>query len=108
MLVVEFMLQGTRVTPELYCETLKKSLQNKRCGMLTYGVVLLPDSVHPHTAADTQAVLEHFNWKLFDHPPYSPDLTQSNYHLFLYLKNWLGSQRFNSNEELVWKVSKRG
>jgi hypothetical protein len=34
----------------------------------------------------------------FDHPCYSPDLTLSNYHLFTYLKSWLGSQRFNSNE----------
>jgi hypothetical protein len=33
----------------------------------------------------------------FDHPPYSPDLAPSDYHLFTYL-NWLGSQRFNSNE----------
>jgi hypothetical protein len=32
-------------------------------------------------------MLEHFNWELFDHPPYSPDLALSNYHLFTYLKN---------------------
>jgi histone-lysine N-methyltransferase SETMAR len=38
---------------------------------------------------------------LFDHPPYSPDLTPSDYHLFTYLKNWLGSQRFSNNEELM-------
>jgi histone-lysine N-methyltransferase SETMAR len=36
---------------------------------------------------------------LFDHPPYSPDLIPSNYYLFTYLKNWLGSQHFNDNEE---------
>jgi hypothetical protein len=30
-----------------------------------------------HTPACTQALLDHFNWKLFDHPPYSPDLTPS-------------------------------
>jgi hypothetical protein len=35
---------------------------------------------------------------LFDHHPYSHDLTPSKYHLFTYLKNWLGSQRFNNNE----------
>jgi hypothetical protein len=44
-----------------------------------------------------------FNWELFDHPPYSPDLAPSDYHLFIrtYLKNWLGSQRFNNNQELM-------
>jgi hypothetical protein len=46
-------------------------------------------------------VLGHFSLELFDHPPYSPDLATSDYHLFTYLKNLLGSQRFNSNEELM-------
>jgi histone-lysine N-methyltransferase SETMAR len=40
-----------------------------------------------------------FNWELFDHPPYSPDLAPNDYHLFSYLKNCLRSQRFNNNEE---------
>jgi histone-lysine N-methyltransferase SETMAR len=59
--------------------------------------VLLHDNVRPHTAARTRALLEHFNWALFDHPPYSPDLVPSNYYLFTYMKYWMGSQRF-SNE----------
>jgi hypothetical protein len=53
------------------------------------------------TVARTRALLEHFNWELFDHPPYSPDLAPSDYHLFTYLNNWLGSQRFNNTEELM-------
>jgi hypothetical protein len=76
-----------------------RAIQRKRRGMLTYGVILLHDDVHLHTAVCTRAVLEHFNWELFDHPPYGPDLDPSDYHLFTYLKNWLGSQCFNSNEE---------
>jgi hypothetical protein len=55
--------------------------------MLTYGVVLLHDSVRPHTAARIQTLVEHFNWELFDHLPYSPDLAPIYYHLFTYLKN---------------------
>jgi transposase len=50
--------------------------------MLTSGVALLHDNACQHTAACTQALLEHFNWELFDHPPYSPDLAPSDYHLF--------------------------
>jgi hypothetical protein len=38
---------------------------------------------------------------LLDHPPYSPDLTPSNHHLFIYLETWLGSQHFNIIEELM-------
>jgi transposase len=69
--------------------------------MLTSGVVLLHDNARPHTAAHTRALLEHFNWELFDNPPYTPDLTPSDYHLFTCLKNWLGSQCFNDNKELT-------
>jgi hypothetical protein len=48
-------------------------------------------------------VLEHLIWELFDHLSYSQNLVPSDYHLFIrtYLKNWLGSQRFSNNEELM-------
>jgi hypothetical protein len=65
--------------------------------MLRYGVVY----AHLLTTARTRALLEHFGWELFDHPPYRPSLARSDYHLFAYLKNWLGSQRFSNNEELM-------
>jgi hypothetical protein len=47
------------------------------------------------------ALLEHLDWELFDHRPYSPALAPSDYHLFICLKNWLRSQLFNNNEELM-------
>jgi histone-lysine N-methyltransferase SETMAR len=105
VVTVEVMQQGITTMPEVYYETLIKLLganKKKRCGMLTYGVVLLHDNAHPHasTADRTRALLEHFNWELSDHPPYSPNLAPSDYPLFTYLKNWLGSQRFSKNEEL--------
>jgi hypothetical protein len=31
----------------------------------------------------------------------APDLVPSDYSPFIYLKNWLGSQSFNNNEELM-------
>jgi transposase len=72
--------------------------------------VLLHDNARSHTAAHTWALLKHFNWKLSDLPPYRPDLTMSDYHLFTDLKNWLGSQCFNNHHELkegveVWLSS---
>jgi transposase len=84
VLLVYFMPQGTAITSEVYCETLKilrRAIQNKRHGKLTSSVVLLHDNVRLHTAARTQTLLEQFNWELFDHPPYSPDLAPSDYHL---------------------------
>jgi histone-lysine N-methyltransferase SETMAR len=83
-LMVEFMQQGTTLTSQVYCEALKefsRAIQIKRRGMLTYSVlvVLLHGNAHPHAAALTRAMLEHFNWVLFDHLPYSLDLAPSDY-----------------------------
>jgi hypothetical protein len=69
-------------------------------------MVLLHDNACPHTTVCTQAWLELFNWELFDHHRYSLDLAPSDYHLFTYLKNWPGTQCFNSNE--LKEVSKHG
>jgi histone-lysine N-methyltransferase SETMAR len=103
VLLVEFMQQGTTITSEVHCKTLRKlcrAIQNKRCGMLTSGVMLIHDNSQQRTTARTSALLEHFNWELTDHPSYSPDLALSDYDLFTYLKNWLGSQRFNNNDRV--------
>jgi histone-lysine N-methyltransferase SETMAR len=72
--------------------------------MLTSGVVFLQVNARLTTAARTRALLDHFNSELFGQPPYNPDLAPSDYHLFTYLKNWLGSQSFNNNEELMEDV----
>jgi histone-lysine N-methyltransferase SETMAR len=72
ILLTEFMAPGPTITSEVYCETLHKlrrSIQNKRCGMLTKGVILLHDNARPHTAARTKALLQQFNWEIFEHPP---------------------------------------
>jgi hypothetical protein len=56
VLMVEFMQQGTTIISEVYCKTQKKlrrAIQNKRRGMLTYGVVLIQDNARPHTVACT-------------------------------------------------------
>jgi histone-lysine N-methyltransferase SETMAR len=94
LLMAGFMQKGTTIMSEVYCvrntkKRLRIAIENKRCGMLTSGVILLHDNARPHTAARTRALLEYFNWELFDRPPYSPDLAPSDYELFTYANNWL-------------------
>jgi hypothetical protein len=43
-------------------------------GMLIKGIVLLHDKARSHNAARTNALIKLFNWEIFDHPVYSPDL----------------------------------
>jgi hypothetical protein len=75
VLMVEFLQQGTSLTLEMYCKTLKalgRAVQNKRHGMLTPSVVFLHDNVHLHSAACISALVEHFNWEFFVHSPHGP------------------------------------
>jgi len=89
---------------EVYCETLHKlrrSIQNKQRGLLSKGVILLHDNARPHTTARTNALIKLFNWEVFDHPPYIPDLAPSDYHLFSKMKVRLATQRFHTNKDIM-------
>jgi hypothetical protein len=70
-------------------------------GMLIKGVVLLHDKARSHNAARTNALIKLFNWEIFDHPVYSPDLAPSDYHLFTKMKIWLAIKCFHTKEELM-------
>jgi len=48
-----------------------------------------------------KGLIKFFGWEIFEHPPYSPDLSPSDYHLFSKMKVWLATQRFHTNEELM-------
>jgi hypothetical protein len=82
-------------------KNLCRAIQNKRHGMLTYGLMLLHGNDRSHTVVRTRTLLENFNWGLFDHPPYILKLAPSDHNLYTQMKNWLRSQRFNNNEELM-------
>jgi histone-lysine N-methyltransferase SETMAR len=102
--LTEFNAPGTTIMSEVYCETLNKlrrSIRNKRCSLLTKGIIFLHDNTRPHTSARTNALIKLYNWKIFDHTPYSPDLAPSDYHLLTKMKVWLATQRFHTNEELM-------
>lgn len=108
VLLLDFMQPGTTINAAAYCETLqrlRRAIQNKRRGMLTAGIVLLHDNARPHTAAVTSNLLHKFRWDIFDHPPYSPDLAPSDFHLFPQLKKWLGGKHFQTDAELKDNVT---
>jgi transposase len=60
--------------------------------MLSRDVVMLHDNARPHTAAATHDLITTFGWEQFGHPPYSPDLVTSDFHVFLHLKTFLGGR----------------
>ncbi|GFU30617.1 histone-lysine N-methyltransferase SETMAR [Trichonephila clavipes] len=62
---------------------LRRALQNKRHGMLSEGILLIHKNARPHTFQMTWNLTESFGWEVLDHTQYSPNLSPSDFHLFL-------------------------
>jgi len=56
------------------------------------------DNARPHTSLITRQKLLELGWDLLPHPPYSPDLVPSDFHLFRSLQNSLRGKTFDSDE----------
>jgi len=48
----------------------------------------------------TRQFLEERHWTTVPHPPYSPDLAPSDYHLFRALKHHLQNKKFENEDQL--------
>ena len=77
---------------------LKDILKEKSRGKVTKGVLFLQDNAPAHRALATQKKL---GFQCLDHPPYSPDLAPSHYHLFSGLKTQLKFRHFSSDPEVI-------
>ncbi|KAG5325201.1 LAMA1 protein, partial [Pseudoatta argentina] len=62
-------------------------------------VTLLHDNARPHVAKPVKTYLETLKWEVLPHPPYSPDIAPSNFHLFRSMAHGLADRRFHSYEE---------
>lgn len=62
-------------------------------------VILQHDNARPHVSKKVKAYLETLRWEVLPHPPYSPDIAPSDYHLFRSMTHSLSEQRFTSYED---------
>jgi len=69
-------------------------------GKVTKGVLFLHDAL-AHQALTTHKKLAYLGFQCLDHPPYSPDLTPLDYHLFPGLKKQLKGHHFSSHAEVI-------
>jgi histone-lysine N-methyltransferase SETMAR len=42
--------------------------------------------------------------RILDHPPYSPNLAPSGFHLFLHLKKYLAEKKFDNDDKVQEEV----
>jgi len=93
------MPRGNTVTSTTYADLLKNHLRpaikSKWRGLLSTGVLLQHDNARPHTARSNVAKIQDLSFDCLPHPPYSPDLAPSNFHVFGPLKRSDGRQVFH-------------
>lgn len=94
----ELLPAGSTVTAEYYCEQLDH-VAEKLCGKVDK-VYFLHDNARPHVAKMTRQKLLELGWSVLPHPPYSPDIAPTDYHLFLSLASFLEEKKFNDEDHL--------
>ncbi|PNF26278.1 hypothetical protein B7P43_G02687, partial [Cryptotermes secundus] len=102
-LLVKFLDRGATISPQCYEDTLQKlrcAIKSKRPGMLPNGINLLHDNARPHTANSVRNTVQRFGWEVLQHPPYSPDLSPCDFHIFGDLKRDILGHWFASDEDV--------
>ncbi|UYV76641.1 hypothetical protein LAZ67_14001557 [Cordylochernes scorpioides] len=74
-------------------------------------VIYQHDNARPHVAKVVKETLEALQWDVLPHPPYSPDIAPSDYHMFRSMTHGLAEQHYTSYEEAknwvdAWIASK--
>ena len=102
-LLIDFLPHKQTVNGDYYATLmgqLHDQVVEKRRGNLTRGVMLLHDNAPVHTAKVAQAAIRRARFTQLEHPPYSPDLAPSDFHLFPNLKKFLRGMHFNDDDHL--------
>jgi len=104
ILLIGYLPNGQTINAEYYSSLLvqlKDILNEKRRGNFTKCVLFLDDNTPAHRALATQKKLAYLGFQCLDHPPYSPDLAPSDYHLFPGLRKQLKVRHFSSDAEVI-------
>lgn len=79
---------------------LRKSIIEKRRGKVSKGVMILHDNAPAHSSRIAQQVLHDCQFEQLPHPPYSPDLAPSDFHVFRKLKMDLKGRKFACDNDV--------
>lgn len=97
----ELLPKGVTITAEVYCTQLEKV--KDQLALIRRNrtkVYFLHDNAKPHTAKATRLKLLELGWEVLPHPPYSPDLAPSDYHLFRSLQHFLDGKRYENEGQV--------
>lgn len=108
VLYYELLKPGETVTANVYQHQLIKLNQKVTTKRPEWAerhgkVILLHDNARPHVAKAVTEALNTLKWDVLPHPPYSPDIAPSDFHLFRSMAHDLSQQSFKNYEDIkIW------
>ena len=94
VIMIDYLQQGRMINGAAELRRLRQEIARKRRGKLTPSVLLLQDNVPAHTSQVAMTAATECGFEVLPHPPYSPDMTPSDFCLFLKLKSNLRGTQF--------------
>lgn len=93
-----FLKSGETMKGETYCAEIDK-MHEKLCQKMPALVnrkspILLHDNATPHTSRLTLQKLNQLQYEVLPHPPYSPDLSPTDFHFFKHLELFIRQKKF--------------
>lgn len=108
ILMIDYLERGKTITGVYYAQLIRKlrvAIKEKRRGKLRQGIVFHQDNAPAHTSSVAMTAIRECGFELLQHPPYSPDLAPSDFHLFRYLKDSLRGQKFDTDESVIHAIN---
>ena len=81
-----------------------ENLKFKWGGMLRRSVLFHKNNAPAYKSVVAMAAIHECGFKLVQHPPYSPDLAPSDFHMFPKKKRHLAGTHYDTNNDLVSAV----
>lgn len=97
----ELLARNETLTADLYCQQLDRLAAKIAEKRPNHGTIrFLHDNARPHIARMTRQKLLDLGWEVLPHPPYSPDIAPTDYHLFLSLSNAMQGKTFDDEDDM--------
>ena len=99
----DFLKRGETIHSDKYCLEITKmheTLSHKCPGLVhRKGPLLLHDNARPHGSQTTIRKLHDLGYETLPHPPYSPDLSPTDFHLFKHFDAFLKDKIFGNQTD---------
>jgi len=104
MILVNTLQRRETITPDAYVRTLtqlRKYCRGIRPDEIPTEILLQHDSARSQTGLKTREVITKFGWTVSPHPPYSHDLSPSDFQISGALNDAICSTKFDTDKDVI-------